>query len=68
MRTASNLGRYSSRADAGASASAPGKREIDDYYNEVKTALLALLDLHKCTVPTTGDLPEITFNVGVLCG
>ena len=57
MRTAPNLGRYSSRADAGASASAPGKREIEDYYNEVKTALLALL-----------DLPEITFSVGVLCG
>ena len=44
------------------------QREFNDYYVSVKRALLDLLDSRECPVPTTGDLPSITFNVGVLRG
>jgi len=40
------------------------RREFNSYYLRVQGALLELLDSHAREVPTTGDLPWITFIVG----
>ena len=41
------------------------RREFNEYYIRVSYALLELLDSHARPVPTTGDLPWITFIVGL---
>jgi hypothetical protein len=43
-------------------------REFNRYYRRVQGALLELLDSHARAVPTTGDLPWITFVVGLPWG